>query len=513
MNRFMRKCVVDRKIVEKILLKKSFNEIEKSEKVGKRRIRWVHDQAKKMGYLDGTPMPPPPEKLFDYPEKTKKVRSNGEEIFSKHKKWITAKIKEEGWHKITIYEELELDKNDEKPSLSSFYRYLQRHNIEKSQETKRVIPEIIHAPGEALQLDWGKVRDVIDPKTGKKRTLWALVGVMGFSRYMMVHFVWDNKTETTLNVIQQMFNELGGVPERIISDNPKCFALEASKYEPKLNPAFDRFCHHYGVLAEILPPYDPEKKGKVERSMPYVRRLFEAYGKDWTTLEDAQRYMNIKVNKANERVHGTTRLHPIHVFLQEEVNSLKSLPSTAYQMEEYHSGTVRKDGHVRFCHKYYSVDEQYIGNEVFVIGNQSRVQIYCNCELIETHERLTAAHRSKSTKKHHLKPWEQVMEDASLYLERAEKIGPSTKELIFTILKAGRGFIDTRKVWGILNLDKDHHPNKVDQACKYALEIDSLNYQTVKSYLNYKPAKAINTELSEENKFIRSMMEYQKYLH
>ena len=53
------------------------------------------------------------------------------------------------------------------------------------EQRKRVVPEIISEPGEVLQLDWGKLRDVIDPKTGKKRTLWAFVGIMGFSRYMM----------------------------------------------------------------------------------------------------------------------------------------------------------------------------------------------------------------------------------------------------------------------------------------------------------------------------------------
>ena len=43
MNRFTRKCVVDRKIVESLILKKSFNEISRTLKVGKRRIRTVNN--------------------------------------------------------------------------------------------------------------------------------------------------------------------------------------------------------------------------------------------------------------------------------------------------------------------------------------------------------------------------------------------------------------------------------------------------------------------------------------
>ena len=79
----------------------------------------------------------------------------------------------------------------------------------------------------------------------------------------MIKLVWDNKTETTLNAIEEMFNELGGVPKKIVSDNPKCFTIKASKYEPVLNPAFERFCSHYGVIPEILPPRDPQKKEKL----------------------------------------------------------------------------------------------------------------------------------------------------------------------------------------------------------------------------------------------------------
>ena len=110
--------------------------------------------------------------------------------------------------------------------------------------------------------------------------------------------------------MQSMLQELGGAPFKITSDNPKCFAIEASRYEPILNPGFERFAGYYGIIIECLPPADPEKKGKVERLMPFVRRLYEIHG-PWHNLEESQTYMNRKVGLAKERVHGTTRLKPI----------------------------------------------------------------------------------------------------------------------------------------------------------------------------------------------------------
>jgi hypothetical protein len=279
------------------------------------------------------------------------------------------------------------------------------------------VPEIVHRPGEALLLDWGKLRDVTCPETGKRRPLWAFVGVLGFSRYLMVRLVWTNDLPTTISALQSMLTEIGGVPLRITSDNPKCFALEASRYEPLLNPVFERMAAHYGSAIECLPPAAPEKKGKVERPMPYVRRLYEAHGSAWHGLEESQAYLERKLEIANLRKHGTTRLQPKVQFQELEAPALRPLPALAYEPESVSDGIIRQDGHVRFENRYYSVDASHIGAKVVLLGSSSHVSIYRDGKLIETHERLTDPHRSKSTKPQHLKPWERAMLEDSLYLK------------------------------------------------------------------------------------------------
>ena len=228
---------------------------------------------------------------------------------------------------------------------------------------RKVIPEIRHHPGDALIIDWGKLRDVLNPETGKKRPLWIFVGVMGFSRYMLVRLVWTNDVPTTLGALEEMIQELGGVPYRITSDNPKCFVLKADKYEPLLNPAYERFASHYGAQIECLPPRSPELKGKIERMIPFVRRLYQSHSEDWYGIEESQRFINKKVAIANERLHGTTRKKPIELFLEIEKAALKALPALSYEVEQFHEGKVRQDGHIRFQNKYYSVEEKYIGEK------------------------------------------------------------------------------------------------------------------------------------------------------
>ena len=411
-----------------------------------------------------------------------------------------------------MYEEL-----GDAVSRSSFYRFLHRHNLCElgDNASKRVLPVIHHVPGEALILDWGKLRDALDPVTGKKRILWAFVGVLGFSRYMMVRLVWSNGTKLTLSTIEEMCREIGGVPGRITSDNPKCFALEASRYEPLLNPAFERMAAHYGMRIECLPPADPEKKGKVERLMPYVRRLYEAHGLEWRGIEESQAYLDKKVGLANERVHGTTRKKPIEQFLTVEAPTLKPLPPLAYSPEETSEAKVRRDGHVRFDSKYYSLEERLIGQEVLILESNHQVSIYHQGKLLEVHERIPAtdSSRAKSTKLHHLKPWEREMQDGSMYRRRAQKLGPDVDRMVLALLGQSEGFIDTRNIWGILSLDKSYPAAAINEACRQALELGSVGYRVVKSILKLaKPPVPVFTPrpvvAATVHKFVRPMSAY-----
>ncbi len=235
---------MDRKIVEQLVTGVGVNSIARDLRVGKRRIRVLCELAKKYGYLTenggrGTvALPPYPETLFpDAVDKRSLQLSPQDPLLDPHRAWMEERLRA-GWHMVTVYEEFPVAGIGR----SVFSRYLERHKLNRLGEGDRgVVPEIIHQPGEALLVDWGKLCDGYDPVSGRKRAVWAFAGILGYSRYMMVRLVWSNDVETTLKVLESMFREIGGVPVRATSDNPKCFALEASRYEPLLNPAYERF--------------------------------------------------------------------------------------------------------------------------------------------------------------------------------------------------------------------------------------------------------------------------------
>jgi hypothetical protein len=199
--------------------------------------------------------------------------------------------------------------------------------------------------------------------------------------------------------------------------------------------------------------------------------------------------------------------------LKVEINFLKALPAVSYQMEEFGEGKVRRDGHVRFLNKYYSVDEAHIGLDVFMIGSESQVNIYLKGKLIEVHERLTDLTRVKQTKVHHLKPWEQSMREDSFYRKRAAAVGPDVERLIVILLAQGQGFIDTRKIWGILSLDKKYEKDAINLACRKAIELGSYGYQTVRQLLRLgerapQTEAKFNQKIESKSKFTRPISDY-----
>lgn len=68
-----------------------------------------------------------------------------------------------------------------------------------------------------------------------------------------------------------------------------------------------------------------------------------------------------------------------------------------------------------------------------VIGNSKQVSIYHKGKLIEVHDRITDPCVSKSTKPHHMAPWERSLKDGSYYRTMAAKLGPYVEQVIVQI--------------------------------------------------------------------------------
>jgi len=523
----LERVAVDRKIVEGLRDGHSLTSLTKNTGKGKGYVIKIRDLALEYGYIERAitesesktfkagvrKLSPFPEALFPLLDGRSEKVSETDMALAPRREWIDERL-ELGWSPQTIFEELPLS-----IPRSNFYRYLHRHKL--MSKVLRNVMEIIHAPGECLQVDWGKLFDVVDSATGKKKTIWIFIGVLGHSRYEMARVVERLDFATTIEILISMFEELGGIPRKVTSDNPKVFVKKACLYEPLINPGFERFASHYDFTVEALQPEDPETKGKVERMVPVKRRLFESYEVKNYSLESAQAHIDRKLRIANERKHGTHLQKPIDVFINDEASKLKPLPLLKYEIETIIHSTIRADGYVRFLNKYYRVDQSLKGEIALVIGNSNQVAIYCKGRLLEMYERIHDSFTTKACKDHYKESWEKTLQDHGHYLKRAKQIGQNVERFISIILARGEGFVDTRVVWGLLTLNKKYQNVDIDKACLSALELSQVNLATVRQLLNImaKPIKQTETKNKETvtvktsgGKFARPMSEYKNHL-
>jgi hypothetical protein len=437
------------------------------------------------------------------------------------REWIKERI-ELGWSRQTVFEEIGVA-----VARSNFYRHIDKQKFMDGPICKNVI-ELIHRPGECLQVDWGKLFDVIDPVTNKKKTVWIFIGILGHSRFAMARVVEKLDFRTTIELLTSMLEELGGVPNKVTTDNPKVFTKKADDYEPEINPAFERFASAYGFTIEALPPADPKKKGKVERMVPVKRRLFESFDVATYTLESAQAHLDRKLSITNERKHGTHGLKPIDVFINDEAAALRSLPALRYEAESITHPVVRNDGYVACDKKYYRIDPRLKKEVATVIANSSLVSIYVCGRLIEVYPRITETFRSKDCKDHYKESWEKTLEDHGHYLKSARAVGLDVERFVSVVLARGEGFIDTRIVWGILTLNKTYSDIDVNKACSGALELSQVNMKCVRQLLSLtavpKKKHSIGAPSTGDDirakhnevkggKFARPMSEYKSHLN
>src|ERR1035441_10707511 len=112
---------------------------------------------------------------------------------------------------------------------------------------------------------------------------------------------------------QNAFAFFGGWTKRILYDNMRQVVVGPNR----TNARFLDFARHHGFESIRHRPYRPRTKGKVERTVGYVRTSF-LNGRTFTGLDDLNAQGRHWLGSvAHVRVHGTTQGRPGDRGLQE----------------------------------------------------------------------------------------------------------------------------------------------------------------------------------------------------
>ncbi|MCU7921900.1 MAG: IS21 family transposase [Candidatus Thiodiazotropha sp. (ex Dulcina madagascariensis)] len=377
-------------------------------------------------------------------------------------------------------------------SYSSVYRFAQ--SVKPSQP-KATMP-LDFAIGEAAQIDFGSGPELVDPETGEIVKTHFFLMTLCWSRHQYAEIVLDQKVPTWLECHRHAFEWFGGVPARVIIDNAKCAITRACARDPVVQRAYAECAEGYGFKIDALPPREPQKKGRVESGIKYLKTNFLPL-RGFRSLADANRQLQDWIlEEAGNRIHGSTHEKPLLRFAIEQP-LLKPLPAVVPEFAEWAKVKVHCDCHVQFEKCLYSVPFKLISQTIWLKATPVTVRIYRDHELVAVHPRL---HRpgARSTQDDHLPPeaiaWK--MRDPQWCLQQSEKVGASCHRLIRTLF-ADRVLDNLRAAQGVIRLKDKYGSARLEAACQRALSYNNPRYGTVKTIL----AKGLEQHPSAEQAF------------
>ena len=223
----------------------------------------------------------------------------------------------------------------------------------------------VWTPGDTLVIDWGS-----------EGRLHVFCAVLAWSRLRFVRFAAGEKAATTLGLLAECFEILGGVPKTVLADRMGC--LKAGVVANVVVPAPDyvRFATHYGFRPDFCQAADPESKGIVEHLVGYAKRdLIVPAEPSTADLAAANQAAAAWCAEVNAAVHSEICAIPDE-RLEAERPLLGPLPSLRCETgTRPASRKVDKLSCVRFGSARYSVPSRLIGTTVLISVEGTRVRI------------------------------------------------------------------------------------------------------------------------------------------
>lgn len=255
-------------------------------------------------------------------------------------------------------------------------------------------------PGEQAQCDWAEVGRY-PQQGGTSVRVYAFVMVLGYSRYLYVEFTRSMTLPTLIRCHQNAFAFFGGWPRRILYDNMRQVVVGPER----INARFLDFTRHHGFEVKRCRPYRPRTKGKVERSVSYLRDSF-LNARTFTGLDDLNAQGRHWLGSvANIRIHGTTHARPCDRLLEETLTPCAGLH--AYQVTHSLARTVGVEALVRFEKSDYSVPARWVGTRVTVDAGDNVIVIRAKDLIVAEHPIATGCGQRIESPAHVSERWER----------------------------------------------------------------------------------------------------------
>lgn len=220
------------------------------------------------------------------------------------------------------------------------------------------------SPGEFLAIDYGTWQG------------WQIFcAVLVWSRVRFVRISRDQTRATTLRLLAECFDAIGGVPQVVLADRIACLRGPIVAGRVVAHSDYVRFAGHFRFRPDWCEAADPQSKGVVENLVGYAKSdLVIPSVEGWVTLADANTAATVWCEEVNAVEHSEIAAVP-DVRLAEEVKVLGGLPSLRPALLKGVARKVDRLATIRIGSARYSVPAVLISTTVWVAATNETVTI------------------------------------------------------------------------------------------------------------------------------------------
>ena len=305
-------------------------------------------------------------------------------------------------------------------------------------------------PGEVAQCDWGHFGKI---RIGRaERRLLGFVMTAAWSRKVFLRFYYGEAMPNFLRGHVDAFTAWDRCPRVIWYDNLKSAVIERIGDAIRFNETILALAGHYHFEPRPVAPRRGNEKGRVERSIRYIRNSFFA-AREYKDIDD----LNDQATKwadgisADRRCPGERHLTVREAF-EIDRNSMLALPANPFPTEERVEVSVGKTPYVRFDLNDYSVPHTLVKRTLVVAATLDQIRVLDGNQVSATHPRTFDRDRQIENpahiealieRKHHARK-ERGM-------DRLHHAVPSTRLMLMAIAERGGNLgSTTNRLLGLL---------------------------------------------------------------
>src|SRR5487761_160618 len=222
-------------------------------------------------------------------------------------------------------------------------------------------------PGEQAQADWAHFGEVTIGRA--RRRLSGFVLTLSYSHALWLEFFFDQSLENFLLGHVHAFHDWGGAPRSLETDNLRSVVLERRGEAIHFHPRFLELSAHYHFAPRPCNPRAGWEKGRVERTIQYVRHSFFA-ARPFTTLEDFNRQaLDWRNQVAHQRPWPGDDSRSVAQVFEEEKPRLLPLPAHPFSCNLVRTVSADKTLWVRFDLNDYSVPPRALGCSLTLVSS------------------------------------------------------------------------------------------------------------------------------------------------